>query len=372
VSAADRVRSPRWWRKPVARWGLRLGVGVVLGVVAVQVVLANTAELAGAGGYLERANGGWIAVAAVAECLSYLNFTVLQRRLLSAGGLHLGMPFLGCMSLAGNAISNTLPAGGAFATVFAYRQFRRRGADEALTTWVVVAFTALTSVALAVLAIVGLLIAGEDGGVSGLVPLVVVLLVGPAVAVAVLLRPRLLLPTVVPVLRAVSRAVGRPRRDPGLAVSRLVERLEAVSPRGIDWAAGLTYAAGNWIADCSCLVAAFAAVGGQVPWRGLLLAYGAAQVVANLPVTPGGLGVVEGSLTVALVAFGGSTAQTVAAVLLYRILSFWVVLPLGWAAWVGLEVNARRHPMPVGVLTGTLVDEPGQPDRLLRAAEVAP
>ena len=49
---------------------------------------------------------------------------------------------------------------------------------------------------------------------------------------------------------------------------------------------------------------------------------------ANLPITPGGLGVVEGSLTIALVQFGGAEVSTVAAVLLYRILSFWAELPL--------------------------------------------
>ena len=41
-----------------------------------------------------------------------------------------------------------------------------------------------------------------------------------------------------------------------------------------------------------------AAVHAPVPWRGILLAYGAGQLAVNLPVTPGGLGVVEGSLTV--------------------------------------------------------------------------
>ena len=51
---------------------------------------------------------------------------------------------------------------------------------------------------------------------------------------------------------------------------------------------------------------AFEAVGVDVPWRGVLLAYAAAQLATNLPITPGGLGVVEGSLTVALVAFGGA------------------------------------------------------------------
>jgi hypothetical protein len=83
------------------------------------------------------------------------------------------------------------------------------------------------------------------------------------------------------------------------------------------------------------------AVGVGIPWRGLLLAYGAGQLAANLPVTPGGLGVVEGSLTIALVTFGGAEPSTVAAVFLYRILSFWLELPIGWATWAALVWRHR-------------------------------
>ena len=66
------------------------------------------------------------------------------------------------------------------------------------------------------------------------------------------------------------------------------------------------------------LRAALLAVGSSVPWKGLLLAYGAGQLAANLPITPGGLGAVEGSITIALVAFGGGRSVTVEAVLLYH------------------------------------------------------
>jgi uncharacterized protein (TIRG00374 family) len=98
---------------------------------------------------------------------------------------------------------------------------------------------------------------------------------------------------------------------------------------------------GNWLFDCACLALAFGAVGAEVPWRGLLLAYGTAQLAANLPITPGGLGVVEGSLSIALVFYGGAEASTVAAVLLYRIISFWCLLPLGWASWALLRSSGR-------------------------------
>jgi uncharacterized protein (TIRG00374 family) len=108
----------------------------------------------------------------------------------------------------------------------------------------------------------------------------------------------------------------------------------------------MTMGMANWVADCSCLVMSFMAVGASVPWRGLLLAYGAGQLATVLPITPGGLGVVEGSLTVALVTFGGGKISTVAAVLLYRLISFWLLLPVGWGAWTILAVAGRRRPEP--------------------------
>jgi len=329
---------------------MRIVAIAALAYLAVEVILSNSAELSGAAEYLERANWAWILAAAGAEVLSYAAFTQLQRVLLASGGLKTGMGPMAVITLAGNAINSTLPGGGAFATVFAYRQFRRRGADEALTTWTLVAFTALTAVTLALLAVAGLLIAGGDGPVAGLWPVIPVLMALPILGVVILLRPRVLSVVCVPPLRWIRSLSGFPRADPGIILATLVEHLQTVTPRAREWGVGLIWASANWLTDCLCLVLAFAAVGAHVPWRGLLVAYGAAQVASNLPITPGGLGVVEGSLTIALVAYGGSTAGSVAAVLLYRILSFWLLLPIGWVAWFGLAIEARRHPVPRGIV----------------------
>jgi len=72
------------------------------------------------------------------------------------------------------------------------------------------------------------------------------------------------------------------------------------------------------------------------------LAYGAGQLAAALPITPGGLGAVEGSITIALVAFGGAQVTTLDAVLLYRLISFWLVLLVGWTLWGELALQVRR------------------------------
>jgi len=312
-----------------------------------QLVAANREELSGSADYLRRASLAWLAAAVLAEVTAYLATGLLQRQLLAAGKVRVGVGPLTAIALAGNAINCSVPGGGAVAAIFAFRQFRRRGADEAVTTWVMVAFASLTSLTLALVAIVGLLVSGPEGPVGGLWLLLPLLVLGPALGIAFLLRPRLIVPVASPVIRALGRWKRLRHCAPADVLAPLVERVETVRPPLRDWLVSATFALCNWAADCLCLVAAFEAVGSAVPWRGLLVAYGAAQVAANVPITPGGLGVVEGSLTVALVAYGGSTEGSVAAVLLYRIVSFWAAVPAGWAAWLGLQVHGRRRGPPV-------------------------
>ncbi len=107
-------------------------------------------------------------------------------------------------------------------------------------------------------------------------------------------------------------------------------------------AATLALGTSNWLLDCACFAMMFPAIGAPVPWKGLLLAYGAGQLATSLPITPGGLGVVEGSITIALVAFGGVESTTVDAVLIYRFISFWLVLAVGWALWGELALEVRH------------------------------
>jgi uncharacterized protein (TIRG00374 family) len=70
-------------------------------------------------------------------------------------------------------------------------------------------------------------------------------------------------------------------------------------------------------------------------------AYLAVQIIRQLPLTPGGIGVIEASLLVALVAAGAPHIAAAAVVLVYRVLSCWVIVPTGLVAWAGL-LSARR------------------------------
>ena len=72
-----------------------------------------------------------------------------------------------------------------------------------------------------------------------------------------------------------------------------------------------------------------------------LLAFVAASVLGLLPFTPGGLGFVEAGLTATLVLAGVSAGDALVTTLVYRLLTFWLPLPIGAVAAV---IFRRRYP----------------------------
>jgi hypothetical protein len=333
-----RQRSGRQWAWAI----IRVLGGLALAGFAAWAVTGRKGELAGATSYLEHMDWVWLVVAIVLEIGSIVAYGALQRQILLSGDLDLGLPRSTAITLAYNSLTNSLPGGVAWGSLFSYHQFRVRGADETLSVWAIVADNACAAVTLAALATVGLIVAGssQTSGLGVVAPTFGVI-VGIVVVVVVAWRRGLLRTLATGAVGLTKRVTGRPRATPRAVVDRSFARLTAVTPSRRQWGVALSWAMANWVLDCGCLVAAFGVVGAPVPWRGVLLAYGAGQLAANLPITPGGLGVVEGSITIALVAYGGAETTTVAAVLVYRVLSFWASLPIGWGTAVVLEIHRR-------------------------------
>jgi uncharacterized protein (TIRG00374 family) len=323
----------------------RFVFGLAAAGAAIWAITGKSDELSGATSYLANVRWPWVVVALAAEAVSYLSYAAFQRRLLLAGRIRVNMVPITGISLAGNAIQSSLPGGVVFYAAYTFRQYRRFGADDVLSGWTLLAVNAVSFIALSVLATVGLAMALGTGSALDLVEVILgIVFVAGLIVVAWIERARLV-PLFSRAIRLSQRYAHRP--SPGVPAEQLVaswlDQIGAVTPHKKDWAAASTLALGNWVADCGCLTLAFLAVGAGVPWRGLLLAYGAGQLASILPITPGGLGVVEGSLTIALVTFGGAQASTVAAVLIYRLISFWLMLPVGWGAWGALTLAGRRN-----------------------------
>jgi len=336
-----RVSKPMRWSKRT--WSrIRFVVGIALGGIAIWAVSGQGGELAGASTELSHLDVGWLLMAIGVEVLSLVAFARMDQRLMRCGGVYAGLGQFTGISFAAGAIASSLPAGPLVASAFGYRQFRRLGASETLAAWMLVATLVFSALGLALLAMAGVVLAEHQGAAFDLVGVTVAVFAITIAGVAVVYQRRALAKAFVVLLKAAHRVTGFPRRPPDVIVSSIAASMGHVRLGRRDLVDALVWSLTNWALDCSCLVCAYLAVGAGVPWRGLLLAYGAGQLAANLPITPGGLGVVEGSLVIALVAFGGGQISTVAAVLLYRIVSFWGFLPVGWAFWGGLTWRHRR------------------------------
>jgi uncharacterized protein (TIRG00374 family) len=101
----------------------------------------------------------------------------------------------------------------------------------------------------------------------------------------------------------------------------------------------LTAAAGNRMFDFAALVAALTALGAHARPSQVMMVYAVAQALALIPLTPGGLGFVESGMTTLLVLVGVTADQAVVGTLLYRLIAFWLPIPLGALAWAGWRIN---------------------------------
>jgi putative heme transporter len=340
------IMLPPWLR--VARWVLIAG----LTGVAVVTIVSQWGTLESAFGELKHIRWGRLRWAIYAEALAMIAFAQLTRLLLRAGKVNLGLGSMIGLTLASNAVALTLPGGPAWAATFSYDQLRRRGVRRSLTAYALALTWVLSAVALVVIALVGIDLAGNSAPAAPfrIVATVCTVALGLAgIAGALALR--------VPRIRA--------------ALARLLDRLCESSRWGklggfirgsqtelsqVRLPAPLLLrsvaaAVLNWIFDCGCLVFSILAVGGHVPWQGVLAAYGLTQLAAALPLTPGGIGVVEGTLSVLLIAYHMPAATAMAGVILYRIISFWVLVPVGWGA-VGILLAMQRRGRVPGAWIG--------------------
>ena len=293
----------------------------------------------------------WIPAALLLESASMAAFAIMLRRLLAAGGARVGIRPMLATAYAANAVSVSVPLGGpALATAFTFRRFTRQGADAPLAGWTLLA-GGLVSGATAVLVVGGGGLASGNVLVTAVtVPGVVLAVAGLAGAVAAVRRPRLRGALERPagwMLRQGSAMLRRPVAEPGQIIRAWAQRLGSLQLSPSGWLTATALALANWLADAAVLAVSIRATGATIPWHDLLLVYGSGIAAQSLNITPGGLGITEGTLSLALVATGLGASQALAAVLLYRLASFWLVALAGWLVVFRLwHPRTRRGPGP--------------------------
>jgi len=332
---------------PYRRRLLRIATGIVAAAAVTTGVVVVWPTVQAAGAALLDADPWWVVVAVACEAGALLAFSVLHRRLLVAAAVRVSLGEVTLATLAANALHLTVPGGAALSTAYTYKRRRAWGATAPATTWTMVAGGVAASLALAAVALGSALVVG--GWPTSLPWLVVQILGVAALGTGVVLvarRPGLLVAAGTWGLRLVNRVRSRPR-DTGVAeLADQIAALQLIELRGGGRTLVGAAALANWALDIACLAACCAAVGADGMTLALvLLAYAAATAASSAAFLPGGLGLVDGALLAALVAGGVPSHPALAAVLLYRLVSFVGVAAAGWVAW--FVVHARETPAAV-------------------------
>ena len=332
---------------------------VATGIYLTWLLVAHWREIDRALLRFRAAQTRWLLAAVGLELVSQLCLVLAQHRLLRRAGSRFGVFATARLVLAQNAISMAVPGGQAVASVFSYRQIRRRGAETTAAAWVVAATNVTTMAALATFG------AFTATGFSWLTILSgTALLTALAVLVTLARRPERLARPAVALVRLIDHLPLRhPRAEsPQTRVQHRFDRLRAVHMRWNDWAfiggAACSAVAADfavWYCASRAMIvlpARCAATGltGRVLQQcaafhtpttaGLLVAYSAGQAALQLPL-PGGVGAVEALMTASLTTVKVRAIQALSAVLLYRFISFWGVATIGAVMW--LTMRRRRQ-----------------------------
>ena len=325
---------------------LRYAAGVALGLLVLLLLVGKRSELAAARRHLAGASVGWVAAAIAAEALSLLTFAWLQHRVLRLSGTRIGLPGLFLLTLANDAIANSVPGEPAVSSAYRYRYYRRRGASGASAGWTIFTILIAQAIGMSLILLLGVVVAlaGSTSTTGAGITIVgLLIVVGSG---AVLVRRDLVLRLASAVVRGVQRLIGRPRGTIETRIQDTLARMREIPLSPASTATVVAVAAAVWFCDFLCLVCSFYAVHSPIPWAGVLLAYGVAQVAGSLPIVPGGLGIVEGSLAVVLVAYGAGRVPAVSAALAFRLVNFWLAIAVGWLSAGLIAHQLRRAALP--------------------------
>jgi uncharacterized protein (TIRG00374 family) len=328
-----------------------LGVAVVLLVVAIYVILPKVVGLNDVVGRLADATWYWVVVAAAFNALSFGAYTVLFRGVLGGRDedlvhqrLDLRTSFQ--ITMAGFVATTLFSAGGAGGIALTYWALRKAGMSRRRAACRMVAFLVLLyAVYLLALLIFGVLlrtgVLNGDRPIAGTIIPAAVAGVGLLIIVAISFIPE-------DVQRGIRKLESRSARI-GAALARASGtlasgvRTAAVHVRHPRRSAlTLAGALGWWAGNIGILWGSFHAFGVNVPFAVLVMGFFVGMVANLAPSPAGGVGTVDAGLIGAFVLFGIDENTVFPAILTFRLVGFWLPIPVGVWAWVQLRKTVRR------------------------------
>jgi uncharacterized protein (TIRG00374 family) len=340
--ADQNTKPPKGWRSRLrtARRPLRrLAILLILALIVEYLVIP---ELVGASKdlyLLGSLNVWWMIAGLILEGLSLFCYALLNRVLLPPEGRP-SLSRLFRIDLSAAAVAHVIPAGTLGSAGIGYQLFTAEGVDGTDVGVMMATKGMGSTVVLNVLLWIALVISIP---LSGFRPVYATVAIVGAVVLGIVAA--LILGVTRGAKRAARILYAIGQRIPGVGGEKMEQfALRAASsirdlgsnPEVLTWS--LTWAALNWLLDAASLWCFVAAFGGFANPVGLFAAYGIANVIGAIPITPGGLGIIDTVTPVLLVSFGLTRSVATLGVLAWRLVNFWLPIPTGALAYVSLKV----------------------------------
>ena len=353
--------------KPARRGAILLVLVLVIEYLVVPELVGASKDLY----LLGQINAGWVVAGVVLEAVSLFCYAVLTKVMLPHGSHKPSLSVLFRIDLSAAAVAHVIPAGTLGTAALGYKLFTSEGISGNDATVMMAAKGIGSTVVLNVLLWVSLIISIPLAGYQPIYATVAI------IGTIVLALAGLL---IFGVLRGaglasrVLRSVGD--KIPGLSGEKIEAAVLAAAKsfsllardrRVMAWS--LLWASLNWLLDAASLWCFVAAFGHRANPIELFAAYGIANVAGALPVTPGGLGVVDSIAPLLLVGFGITRSVATLGVLGWRMVNFWLPIPTGAAAFVSLKVKPGSGGIK-GAFSGLLAF--GKPQQEQEEAESRP
>ncbi|MDA8359541.1 MAG: YbhN family protein [Actinomycetota bacterium] len=338
-TSARRLHRRRWVPKQV-RWTITV---VLLFFVAEYLILPEISSARRSLNLLGHVNVLCLVVGAGLEACSLLAYAELSHTVLSPDSPHrFTMLRINMSSL---AVSHVMPGGTAPGTAVAYRLLTEEDVPGSTAAFGLATQGVGSAVVLNAVFWIALLVSVPLTGYNPLYGFA-------AIAGVILLA--LFAGTVLLLTRGKHQAADQLHRfathlplvNPDTVsslVQKIADRLEVLLRDRALLVHALEWAAANWLLDAASLWVFILAFGHVVSPIDLLVAYGLANILAVIPITPGGLGVIEGVLIPTLVGFHVPKTIAILGVLSWRLVNFWLPIPVGGTAYLSLRFGPRAR-----------------------------
>ncbi|MDO4911372.1 MAG: YbhN family protein [Corynebacterium sp.] len=281
--------------------------------------------------YIRTANLNGVLATIGFSFLAFFAMARVMKLLLDSGGHKVNQWKTLGLTFTANSWSGSVPGGAVVAAAFSFQVMRSWGASALVCSWQIIVSSTLSTTWLVALGIIGVFFLDANFSLWALIgTLAISVLLSYAIYWAAQ-NPEKLIPLITWGTRTLNKIR---RKDPDAGLATVVDeamKLKSVKLTPATFIQTAIWSFLNWFFEILALYAAIRAVDmNHISIGATILAFVTAKILGTVQVTPGGLGPVETALTMALTTAGMSAGHAIGAVVIYRLISYGLMVLIGW------------------------------------------